>query len=293
MFDGQIDQIRRFNRAFTQRIGALSESFHGRGRPLGEARLLFEIGPEGADVRDLRARLGLDSGYLSRLLRGLEQDELIVIRPSAADRRVRQATLTAKGLREWRVLDRLSDKFAADVLAPLGEKHRQQLVAAMETVERLMRAAAVQIAPAASDSAEARHCLRRYFEELAARFDAGFDPGRSISADPEELTPPQGLFVLARLDGRPIGCGALKVKPKRIGEIKRMWVDADARGLHVGRRILQTLEERAPSLGIAILRLETNRSLVEAQAMYRACGYAEVAPFNDEPYAHHWFEKRL
>ena len=87
------------------------------------------------------------------------------------------------------------------------------------------------------------------------------------------------------------GCGALKVKDRNIGELKRMWVRADARGLGVGRRILETLETLAREFGLGTLRLETNRTLKEAQALYRKCGYVEVEPFNDEPYAHHWFEK--
>src|SRR5262249_56345717 len=91
--------------------------------------------------------------------------------------------------------------------------------------------------------------------------------------------------------GEPIGCGALKVKDRNIGEIKRMWVRADARGFGVGRRVLEALEALARDLGLRTLRLETNRALKEAQALYRRCGYREVAPFNDEPYAHHWFEK--
>jgi GNAT superfamily N-acetyltransferase len=113
----------------------------------------------------------------------------------------------------------------------------------------------------------------------------------SISANPDELTPPAGAFVIARLDGQPIGCGALKVTDRRIGEIKRMWVAGCARGLGVGRRILEALEQLAREFGLTILRLETNRTLHEAQALYRTSGYREVPPFNSEPYAHHWFEK--
>jgi GNAT superfamily N-acetyltransferase len=113
----------------------------------------------------------------------------------------------------------------------------------------------------------------------------------SVSANPDELTPPAGAFVIARLDGRPIGCGALKVKGRKIGEIKRMWVASSARGLGVGRRLLATLEQLAWEFGLSVLRLETNRTLEEAQALYRASGYREVPPFNSEPYAHHWFEK--
>jgi DNA-binding MarR family transcriptional regulator/GNAT superfamily N-acetyltransferase len=286
-----VHRVRSFNRAVSQRIGALNDSFLGRGRPLGEARLLYEIGRAGAEVRDLRARLELDSGYVSRLLRSLERQGLARAQAAANDGRVRRATLTRKGLHEVAELDRRADAFAQAVLAPLSAAQRDRLVAAMAEVERLMRASAVQMQVEAPDSADARWCLGQYFRELADRFETGFDQANSISANPDELTPPAGVFVIARLYGQPIGCGALKVKDRRIGEIKRMWVCRDARGLGVGRRILGKLEALAQELGVSTLRLETNRALEEAQALYRKCGYAEVAPFNEEPYAHHWFEK--
>ncbi|HEY0782058.1 MAG TPA: GNAT family N-acetyltransferase, partial [Thermoanaerobaculia bacterium] len=132
-----------------------------------------------------------------------------------------------------------------------------------------------------------------YFRELDQRFDAGFDPARTISAEDDELRLPAGLILVARLRGEPIGCGALKLHGRAPAEIKRMWVSASTRGLGIGRRLLAELERRAADHGVRKVRLETNRSLVEAIAMYRAAGYAEVPAFNDEPYAHHWFEKRL
>lgn len=284
-------QIRSFNRAVTQRIGALNDSFLNRGRPLGESRLLYEIGRDGADVRDLRAKLGLDSGYVSRLLRALERQGLVEAQPAADDGRVRRVAMTRKGLREVTELDRLSDAFARSLLAPLSAPQRDRLVAAMATVERLMQASAVQIEAEAPDTDDAHWCFTQYFRELAQRFETGFDPARSISAEAGDLTPPAGVLVIARLDGRPIGCGALKVKDRDIGEIKRMWVSPDARGLGLGRRILEELETLAKDFGLTTLRLETNRTLEEAQDLYRTCGYLEVEPFNDEPYAHHWFEK--
>jgi GNAT superfamily N-acetyltransferase len=166
-------------------------------------------------------------------------------------------------------------------------------ISTMDKVERLIGAAAIQIRLEFPGSVEAHQCLDAYFKELAMRFETGFDPHQSISAREEELTPPAGYFVLARLDGRAVGCGALKVKDERIGEIKRMWTADSARGLGIARRILETLEEKARELGISTLRLETNKALHEAQALYRKSGYQEVERFNDEPYAHHWFEKRL
>src|ERR1700729_1256491 len=107
---GMIDQVRRFNRTVTQRIGALDDAFLARGRPLGQARLLWEIGPDGADLRQLRARLDLDSGYAGRMLQALAAAGLASIQPSSADGRVRTARLTAAGLAERQTLDLLSDQ---------------------------------------------------------------------------------------------------------------------------------------------------------------------------------------
>ena len=156
-----------------------------------------------------------------------------------------------------------------------------------------IRASAVTITPEPPSSVDARFCLSEYFRELDERFERGFDVATSISATPDELVPPAGIFVVARWKRCPMGCGALKVKGDKVGEIKRMWVSRDARGLGIGRRLLETLESYARHFGVKLLRLETNRNLKEAQSLYRSAGYNEVSAFNDEPYAHYWFEKQL
>jgi len=287
-----IARIRTFNRTVTQRVGALEGHFLGRDRSLGASRLIFEIGSNGSDVRQLRARLDLDSGYMSRLLRGLEAEGLVRTGPSSQDARVRVVTLTRAGRKELALLNRLSDEAAASLLDRLTEAQRTALVTAMGSVERLLLAADVRLQVVNPRSRAARYCLERYFEELAVRFEAGFDPSRGISASPEELTPPHGFFLLATLHGEPVGCGALKCHVD-FGEIKRMWVGAASRGMGIGKRILQCLEDLARERRIPLLRLETNKALTEAQALYRGSGYREVSAFNDEPYAHHWFEKAL
>jgi DNA-binding MarR family transcriptional regulator/GNAT superfamily N-acetyltransferase len=288
-----IGQVRSFNRAVTQRVGALNDAFLSRGRPLGEARLLWEIGPAGRDVRLLRSRLDLDSGYLSRLLRSLESDGLVTVEQSRADGRVRTARLTVRGLAERAELDRRSDEEASSILQPLSARQRTRLVTAMAEVERLLAASTVQVTVSDPRHPGARACLQAYFSELSQRFDGGFDPAQSISADDAELTPPAGLLLVATLHGEPVGCGALKFHGDAPAEIKRMWVAPAARGLGLGRRLLTELEAHATAHGVRNLRLETNRALAEAIGLYRASGYREVAAFNDEPYAHHWFEKSL
>ena len=289
----QIRQVRSFNRTVTQRVGALNNSFLARGRPLSEARLIYEIGENGAELRHLREKLALDSGYLSRLLRSLERQGLVEIQNDAEDARVRVAALTTKGKDELQEYDRRSDAYAEAVLGPLSEVQRVRLAAAMADVEQLLRVAAVDIRVEPVDGAAAVSCLEQYARELSRRFEDGYDPGRTRSATVAELTPPAGCFVVARLDGEPVGCGALKIGPDKIGEIKRMWVKESVRSLGLGRRILETLEELAREYKVRVLRLDTNRSLKEAQALYSACGYRETAPFNDELYAHFWFEKNL
>jgi len=293
MSSDPIPTVRSFYRALTLRVGVFTDSFLGRGRPLAESRLLFEIGREGADVRELRSRLSLDSGYISRLLRSLEGDGLIEVAPLESDLRGRRASLTAAGRKELKELDRLGDRFAEGTLEPLDEAERARLVKAMSEVEKLLNLSFTRISVEEPDSPDAKWCLEQYFAELDERFEGGFDAGRSIPADSGDLRPPRGAFLLARLDGRPVGCGAVKSIAPGAGSIKRMWASRELRGAGVGRRLLLALEKEAAGLGITLLRLETNRSLHEAQALYRRNGYREVAAFNDDPYANHWFEKRI
>lgn len=267
----------------TRQVGALNDRYLGH-RPLGEARVLFEIGAGGATPRDIRARLGLDSGYLARLLRALQRDGLVEERPGA-DRRSKRLTLTAAGRAEMAELDRISDDLAAATLAPLDPDQRERLLRAQAEVRRLLAVSMVSIAPEDPGSADARWCLGHYFAELAARFD--FDPAQTLPTGAEDL------FLLARFDGQPAGCGVLKALNAETGEILRMWVDRPHRGLGIAGRLLDELERHASARGHSAVRLYTNRSLAEAKAMYRARGYREIPRYNDDPYADHWFEKRL
>lgn len=293
MAEALIPRVRRFNRTVTQRLGALDDRFLARDRSLGEARLLWEVGPDGRDVRSLRTDLDLDSGYLSRLLRSLEAAGLVIVEANEADRRVRRAHLTPAGMTERAVLDERSDALATSLLEHLSSKQRLRLVEAMADVERLLTASMVEVAPIDPTHPHATYCLSEYFRELDRRFDAGFDPLRSIPADADDLRHPAGLLLVATLRSEPVGCGALRFHGDRPAELKRMWVAEATRGLGLGRRLLSELENHAAEHGARRVRLETNRALSEAIELYRSSGYREVPRFNDEPYAHHWFEKDL
>jgi GNAT superfamily N-acetyltransferase len=194
------------------------------------------------------------------------------------------------------------ERFAADVAAGFSRLARwlQRSTRAKKddgahatTAKRQRMCEAITIAPENAADADAQYCLGEYYRELQERFDGGFDPQLSLLPSLGEFAPPTGTFLLVRLNGRPVGCGGLKPLSMEAAYLKRMWVAPRARGLGLARRLLSALEDEARAMGYSIVRLETNKSLIEAQELYRSAGYAEVAPFNDERYAHHWFEKRL
>jgi len=146
---------------------------------------------------------------------------------------------------------------------------------------------------AAPTSRDAAWCLGRYYAEIDDRFQEGFAVEHSLVPDAGEFTPPHGVFLVARLRGTPVGCGALKLRGTGPADVKRMWVDPAVRGLGVGRRLLAELEAQAANRGVRTVQLETNRVLEEAIALYRSSGYIEVEAFNEEHYGDHWFRKQL
>ena len=290
----QVAQIRRFNRTVTQRVGALNDRFLSRDRPLAISRLLWEIGMEGGEVVMLRSRLGVDSGQMSRMLRALEADGLVTVAPSDVDGRIRVARLTEKGLAERAILDERSGELAASILDPLDETQRAELVGAMRSVERLITTSLVQLRQLDPESPDAQRCLRAYVAELNRRApQRGFDPRKGATAQPHEVRPPSGAFVVAYLRGEAIGCGAVKHHPGNVSDLKRMWIAESARGLGLGRQLLEHLEGLAREHGSREAHIETSDVLPEAIALYRSAGYIEVPPFNDEPFADRWFTKPL
>jgi GNAT superfamily N-acetyltransferase len=142
-------------------------------------------------------------------------------------------------------------------------------------------------------SAAARWAMAQYFAELDARFPGGFDAGSALDDAGDDYRPPSGAFVLARRGEALVGCGALQRLDVHTGEVKRMWVSPSARGLGLGRALLDHLEELARTLGYTRVVLDTNGSLTEAIALYGSRGYEEIDRYNDNPYAEHWFAKDL
>jgi DNA-binding MarR family transcriptional regulator/GNAT superfamily N-acetyltransferase len=288
MQESDVVRVRSFNRLIARQIGALNDRYLG-GRPLGESRVLFEVGADGgATPRDIRTRLGLDSGYVSRMIASLERDGLVKRAPNPADGRTPLITATAKGRKRMRDLDARSDELAASTLAPLTAGERERLLVAQDEVRRLTALSMLTIGPEDATSGDARWCLGHYFADLDAMFENGFElqPG-------EYAADPKGVFLMARLGGQPAGCGVITEIAPGVGEIKRMWIDQAHRGLGLAKRLLQALEDTAREKGFHTIRLDTNKALEPAKAMYRSAGYREIERYNDNPYAYHWFEKNL
>jgi DNA-binding MarR family transcriptional regulator/GNAT superfamily N-acetyltransferase len=283
----QIERVRDFNRYYTRRLGLLADQYLGQDRPLGQARLLFEIG-DGCDVRDLRARLGLDSGYLSRLLRALEEQGLVAVEVHPDDGRVRVARLTADGLRERADLDDRSRDRIAGLLHGLNDIQRGQLLAAQTQIHRLLRLATVSVEHVPGAAEPARECLRRYAAELDERFPEGYDA--AALTPPAEVT---GEQLLATEDGRPVGCGLWTHLEPEVAEVRHLWVAPEARGLGLGRLLLERLEQGAAEDGVTIIRLGTHTALAEAITLYRRSGYQETANYSDSPYNQLAFAKSL
>ncbi|MGV8986464.1 MAG: GNAT family N-acetyltransferase [Cypionkella sp.] len=151
----------------------------------------------------------------------------------------------------------------------------------------------VTLAPVDPADPHAVWCLAQYYGELDRRFEHGFTADPETPGSLASLRPPQGIFLIALQNGQPVGCVALRAETPRMAEVKRLWVAPAARGLGLAGRLMRAIEDRARALGLTHLHLDTNRTLTTAVAFYRARGWAEVARYNDNPYADYWFEKRL
>jgi len=286
-----VSRLRRFNRAVTAEVGALDQSFLGRGRPLGVARVLNAIGRGCGDVAAIRAYLGLDSGLTSRILRTLEEEGLVITNADPADARRRIASLTAAGAAEYAEYEALSEAQAETILARHPDPER--LLAAMDLVAGALNRDRIAIVSSDPEAPAAQWCLSQYYAELNRRFAGGFDVTLSADPEAEAMRDPRGTFLLADSDGVPVGCAGLKGTDKGYAEIKRLWIAPEVRGQGLARRMMAALEEEARGLGIALLRLDTNSALPEAAALYRRLGWTEIDRFNEDPYPDLFFERRL
>ncbi|MEO8244890.1 MAG: bifunctional helix-turn-helix transcriptional regulator/GNAT family N-acetyltransferase [bacterium] len=284
-------RIRRFNRAVTREAGALEQSFMGRGRPLGVARVLWGIPRHHGDIASVRSDLGLDSGLFSRILRSLQSEGLIALTAHPQDGRRRIACLTELGQSEVALYDQLNDSSAERILSRAPDS--AALLAAMDLVATALNRDHVQIIETDPDSTAAQYCLQEYFTLLSQKI-----PGVTLDLfplpDPKACSyrPPHGCFLIAWSDAMPLGCVSLRPLDGATAEVKRLWVAPDARGQGLARRLMLQIEDRAHALGYSRLNLDTNANLPEAIALYHKTGWTAIAAYSGFP-STHWFSKAL
>jgi len=278
----QVDAVRRFNRFYTRRVGALRAGLLGSPFALPEARLLYEIGHRGeCTATELAGELDLDAGYLSRLLQGLKRRGLLAARRSAQDARASLLTLTAKGAKAYAELDARSREEVAAMLGGLPGRDRERLVGAMKTVEGLLEKESStekgNISLRAHRPGDIGWVVSRHgavyaaeygwderFEalvaEIAARFINTFDAARE-------------RCWIAELDGEPAGCVFVVRQTRTTAKLRLLLVEPRARGMGLGRRLVRECIAFAREKGYRKLVLWTQSNLAAARTIYQAEGF--------------------
>ena len=283
--DDQISAVRAFNRFYTSKLGFLDQQLLKSPFSLSEARVLYELATcEGASAKRIGIELGLDPGYLSRIVQKFDEDGLIARKPLPADRRQHRISLTAKGRQAFAKLDRSSHDAVAAMLATLSDGDRKRLIGAMAAIERLLASSGVP--PAAATLREPRpgdmgwvvqshgalyageYGFDASFEalvaEIAAKFLGSFDASRE-------------RCWIAELDGAPVGSVFLVRHSDDVAKLRLLLVGPGGRGQGLGRRLVAECIAFARQCGYRRITLWTQSILVAARNIYQEAGFVQVA----------------
>jgi len=284
---GQVDAVRAFNRFYTKRIGALSEGLLRSPFSLTEMRVLYELAHRTKPTAgELAADLGLDAGYLSRILRAFASQGLLAREASAEDGRRRDLTLTEKGRKTFAPFDRASSEEVAAMLAALGTAERRRFVEAMKSIERLLspREDAAsdpsRVVLRAAGAGDLGWIVHRHGALYASEYGWGekFE-GLVASVAGDFLSshdPKRERCWVAELDGDIVGSIMLVKKSARVAKLRLLLVEPSARGLGVGRRLVEECVAFARAAGYAKVVLWTNPELHAARAIYEKTGFGLV-----------------
>ncbi len=290
-----VTALRAFNRFYTGHLGMLGPGFLSTPHTLAEARVLFELAQEEQiEVAVLRERMRIDAGHLSRLLARLEHRGLVARERSAADGRRQLARLTPAGEADFALLDRRSADETGERLSGLDDAERRRLVAALAEVRQLLEpvpaARAVVIRPPHAGDlgwVVERHG-RIYADEYG--WDASFEAlvAQIVAGFAAEHDPAREAAWIAEVDGQPAGCVFCVRQDDDVAKLRLLLVEARARGLGLGARLVDECIRFARQAGYRELTLWTNDTLVHARAVYERAGFRLVA---EEP--HHSFGHEL
>ncbi|MBN9658081.1 MAG: bifunctional helix-turn-helix transcriptional regulator/GNAT family N-acetyltransferase [Acidobacteria bacterium] len=289
----QIAVVRDFNRFYTARLGLLRRRHLDGEFSLTEARILYEIGTRPKTTAStLSSTLGLDAGYLSRLLAQLTKRKLIRQTASRQDGRERLLTLAPAG---ETAVARLNEQYSLqirDLLSRLGSDERELLVQSLSKVRSILspaRGGEVKVVRISAASDEALNLLHEYYEAVSV---VQRDTPQAIEAMISGAA--SGLW-LAYLDGEPVGCVALKPLPSfpQAAECKRLYVRPSARGNRIADKLLDAMEQFARDHGLRWIYLDSYDGLKAAIALYRKRGYVDCERYNDNPQATVFLRKEL
>jgi DNA-binding MarR family transcriptional regulator/GNAT superfamily N-acetyltransferase len=295
--DAQVEAVRRFNRFFTQRIGVLEEGLLASPFTLTQARVLFELGTrKTVTAGQMNDMLGLDAGYLSRILQGFVDSRLIRRRRSTEDGRRAQLSLTAKGLKAFSTLDGRSRDTIGEMISPLSPTQRERLLDAMQILEETLSESAavgdrtITVRPYRVGDvgwAIEQHGMAYAkefgwnveFEALVATLFARF----ATHHDPESEQ-----FWVAEVNGERVGCVFVvrNEKDPRAAQLRCLLVDPRGRGLGVGRRLVDECIHFAKSAGYERMLLWTNDILIAARRIYEAAGFSLVEESRHHSFGH-------
>jgi DNA-binding MarR family transcriptional regulator/GNAT superfamily N-acetyltransferase len=276
----QVDAVRRFNRFYTRRVGALQPGYLGSPYPLPQARVLYELGQRGeSTASELGAELDLDAGYLSRLLQGLRRQGLVQGQEAREDARRVRLSLTAKGRKAYQQLDARSRDEVAGMLGKLAAPEQARLVGAMQVMEKLLHPSPVpeRISLRSHRPGDMGWVVHRhgalYFQEYGwdERFEAlvagiakdfvdGFDPARE-------------RCWIAEMDGQSVGSVFLVKESKRVAKLRLLLIEPRARGRGLGKRLVAECIAFARAKGYRKLVLWTQSNLLAARGIYEAAGF--------------------
>ena len=284
-FGDQIAAVRAFNRFYTRKLGVLDQQLLKSPFSLSEARVLYELAQrDNPAAKEIGIELGLDPGYLSRIIQNFDTNGLITRKPLPSDRRQYRLSLTAKGRQAFARIDRSSHDEVGTMLATLSRGDGRRLIEAMATIERLLGASPASPQPAILRGPRpgdmgwvvqshgwlyaGEYGFDFAFEglvaEIAAKFLASFDASRE-------------RCWIAEIDGAPVGSVFLVRHTDDVAKLRLLLVDPAGRGQGLGRRLVAECISFAKACGYRKITLWTQSILVAARKIYQEAGFVLVA----------------
>ncbi|MBR0718256.1 helix-turn-helix domain-containing GNAT family N-acetyltransferase [Bradyrhizobium liaoningense] len=283
--DDQVSAVRAFNRFYTRKLGVLDQQLLKSPFSLSEARVLYELAHSGElSAKEIGIELGLDAGYLSRIVQNFDEAGLIARKPLPADRRQYQLSLTAKGRQAFAKLERTSQDDIAAMLRPLSSDDRRRLTGAMDTVERLLAMPRTPAPPATLRDprpGDMGWVVQSHGTLYASEygFDAGFEAlvAEIVAKYMTSYDASRERCWIADIEGRPVGSVFLVKASDDVAKLRLLLLDPSARGQGLGQRLVAECVTFARACGYRRMTLWTQSILTAARKIYEDAGFKLVA----------------